>query len=128
MKNVKYNWHDATTSVIEAVMSRGDRRISYAIETAYKNGCRLEGWSEMFNYECWINALETNGIDINKYTGSFPEDYIFPYDHLDMGIDKNYLLSEKFKAYQAETTKDCRKGCNNCGLIDICKNIAGEVK
>ena len=123
IKNVKYNWHDATTSVVEAVMSRGDRRLSYAIETAYKKGCRLEGWSEMFDYDKWMEAFDENSINISDYLGKYNDDYNFPYEYIDMGISKKYLLEEKYKAYKAITTKDCRKGCNNCGLIDVCKNL-----
>lgn len=117
-QGAKYNYHDYDTSVTECVFSRGDRRLSKAVERAYNLGCILDGWSEFFDIEKWKKAFSDCGIDYNYYLRQIETNEILPWDFYDGGISKKYLLKEREKAYNAETTRDCRLGCNACGAAD----------
>lgn len=84
---------------------------------AYRKGCILDGWSECFKYDTWREAFDETGIDPAFYAFRRREkDEILPWDHIDCGVTKEFLWREKQKAEEAKTTKDCRKGCNGCGL------------
>jgi len=116
-KKVVYNYHDPVTSVLEGVFARGDRRLSKVIETAYFKGCKFDGWAEFFKPKLWDEALKECGIDPDFYTSrerSFDE--FLPWDIIDAGINKQYLISEYQKALNADSTADCRDGCTGCGL------------
>jgi len=94
-KNIKYNYHDAKTSRLEAVFARGDRRLSKVIYKAWENGCRLDGWSEFFNYNKWMEAFNACGIDPDFYANRKRNfDEILPWDHIDIGVSKEYLIRE----------------------------------
>ncbi len=115
-RNVVYNWHDAETSEIECILSRGDRRIGAVIETVWRAGGRLEAWSDFFRYDRWTDALSASGIDAGFYTTREREnDEALPWDHINMGVSKRFLQREREKAYLAELSPDCRHGCENCG-------------
>lgn len=115
-RNVVYNWHDAETSEIECVLSRGDRRISRVIEDVWRRGGKLEAWSDFFRYDRWVQSMENCGIDPAYYTTrERPLDEILPWDHIDMGITKQHLFRELEKAYRGELSPDCRHGCVGCG-------------
>ena len=115
-KAITYNWHDPETSVIEAVLSRGDRKLSKVLETVWKNGGKLESWSEYFSYERWISALDENGIDPDFYTVRERDtDEIFPWDFADTGVRKTFLRHEYDMAMKSELSPDCRKKCTGCG-------------
>lgn len=124
--NVKYNYHDYNTSVIEAVFSRGDRRLCEVIEKAYKSGCMLDNWSEFFDYGKWQRAFEECGIDISYYLDEIEIERILPWDFFDCGIKKEYLLNERENAYKAAATRDCRRGCNRCGAQAMYCDIANK--
>lgn len=112
--NVKY--HDATTSILEAAIARGDRRLCDVLEAAWKNGSRLDGWSEHFSAEAWEKAFASCRVEPNFYAGR-TRDYseILPWDHLDYGVDKSFFVSEHKLSQQSQTTPHCRLGCNGCG-------------
>ena len=115
-RNVTYNWHDAKTSLIEAVLSRGDRRISDAIEMVYRNGGGLDAWSDYFSFERWMDAFEQCGIDPYFYAcreRKFEE--VLPWDTIDVGVRKAHLWHEKEMAYASKLSPDCRKQCTGCG-------------
>ena len=117
VKGVDYKYHAPDLSYIEAVIARGDRRVGAAIERAYRLGCRFDGWSDQFRYDLWLRAFEECGVDPAFYAARpRPEDEVFPWDHLDCGVTKQYLLSEWHKAQRGERTQDCRKGCTGCGV------------
>jgi radical SAM superfamily enzyme YgiQ (UPF0313 family) len=117
IKGVKYNWHDARTSMLEAVFARGDRRLSAVLEAAYQAGCRFDSWMEMFDFGKWQTAFETAGIDPDFYAAREREyEEALPWDVIDIGVDKAYLWSEKQRGDAAATTPDCRRGCTGCGL------------
>ncbi len=116
-KKVVYNYHDPSTSVLEGVFARGDRRLGKVLHKAYELGCKFDGWAEYFDMKLWLQAFEACEIDPDFYTvreRSFDE--FLPWDHIDAGVNKAYLLSEYQNAVKAECTEDCRLGCTGCGL------------
>ncbi len=115
LKNVKYSWHDAGSSVIEAALARGDGRISAVIERAYRTGCVFDSWNECFDYDKWIAAFSYCGIDPREYTGAIPTDAPLAWDFIDNGVTKAYLLKERTLAYEGVTTPNCIGKCNGCG-------------
>ncbi|MDE7336584.1 MAG: TIGR03960 family B12-binding radical SAM protein [Clostridia bacterium] len=115
IKNVKYSWHGAQSSVIEAVFARGDRSLAKAIVKAYELGCVFDSWSENFDYDKWIKAFEESGIDYQKFLEGFDEDDELPWDVIDNGVSKKYLLAERKKAYEGISTPNCIGKCNGCG-------------
>ncbi len=117
IKGVTFNYHDNTTSAYEAVFARGDRRTGKLLYEAFKAGCKLDGWTEHFNAEGWETAFVKSGIDPAFYTSRKREfDEILPWDIIDSGISKKFLISEAKKAYDEKTTADCRHGCTGCGM------------
>ncbi|MHB1153608.1 MAG: TIGR03960 family B12-binding radical SAM protein [Eubacteriales bacterium] len=115
-RKIKYNWHDAKVSRIEGVFSRGDRRLSSVLYEAHRLGIAFDGWDECFNYELWMKAFNSVDIDPSFYTNrEFNEDDILPWDIIDCGVTKNFLKSERKKAYCAITTENCSENCSNCG-------------
>lgn len=116
-KNIKYNYHDAQTSFLEAVFARGDRRLGAVLIKAWEQGCKFDGWKDFFCYEKWIRAFESCGIDPSFYANrerSYEE--ILPWDHLQVGVSKAFLASENEKAKKGILTPDCRTGCTGCGI------------
>ena len=123
-KSIEYNYHAPDLSRLEAVFARGDRRLGPVIEEAVKNGARLDGWDEYFNYSCWFDALNTCGIDADFYTTrGFGEDEVLPWDTVDVGISKKFLLRERKRAYESKITPDCREGCARCGANCLLKEV-----
>ena len=117
VKGVDFKYHAPDLSYIEAVFARGDRRLGAAMERAWRMGCRFDGWSDQFRYDLWLKAFEAEGIDPDFYAlRARPTDEVFPWDHLDCGVTKSYLLREWEKAQRAECTQDCRRGCTGCGM------------
>lgn len=126
VKGVDFKYHAPDLSYIEAVFARGDRRLGAAMERAWRMGCRFDGWSDQFRYDLWLKAFEAEGLDPDFYAlRPRPTDEVFPWDHLDCGVTKGYLLREWEKALRAECTPDCRKGCTGCGMKrypGVCEN------
>ena len=124
IKGVTYRYHGSFTSHLEAIFARGGRELCETLRLAYANGCCFDSWTEGFDREGWDKALAATGIDRN-YSGvtGFAEDAPLPWDVVDCGVTKEYLLSEWHRAQNAETTPDCRLGCNGCGLNEhtVCK-------
>jgi len=117
VKGVDFKYHAPDVSYIEAVFARGDRRLADAMERAWRMGCRFDGWSDQFRYDLWLKAFAETGIDPDFYaTRQRQPDEVFPWDHLDCGVTKAYLLREWEKAQRGECTHDCRKGCTGCGM------------
>lgn len=119
-RNVTYNWHDAETSLIEAVLSRGDRKVADAIELVFKNGGRLDAWTDYFSVERWMKAFEECGIDPAFY--AFRErttDEVLPWDMIDVGVRKQHLIHERDMCYKSELSPDCRKQCSACGAAQL---------
>ena len=124
-KSIEYNYHAPDLSRLEAVFARGDRRLGAVIEEAVKNGARLDGWDEYFNYSCWFDALNTCGINADFYTTrGYGEEEILPWDTIDVGVSKKFLQRERARAYEALVTPDCREGCAGCGANCLLKEVA----
>lgn len=115
-RKISLSWHDAQTSFLEAVLARGDRRLGAVIEDAYKQGCKLDSWSEHFRFDTWIDTIHKHGLDPAFYANRRREkDEIFPWDHLDYGVSKAFLWRENQKAHSSNTTPNCREQCSGCG-------------
>ena len=119
-KNVTYNWHDPETSYIEAVLSRGDRRIADVIETVWRSGGALEAWSDYFSFERWMDAFASCGVDPAFYAcRERGKDEFMPWNVIDMGVTRRHLWHEREQAYKAELSPDCRKQCTGCGALSL---------
>ena len=128
-KSIEYNYHAPDLSRLEAVFARGDRRLGPVIEAAVKNGAKLDGWDEYFNYSHWFDALNACGIDADFYTTrGYGEDEILPWDTIDVGVHKKFLLRERKRAYEAKITPDCREGCAGCGANCLLKEVECDAK
>ncbi|MBO7304724.1 MAG: TIGR03960 family B12-binding radical SAM protein [Clostridia bacterium] len=115
-KRIRYNYHDAEGSRIEAVLARGDRRVAPVIALAVEDGAMLDAWDEFFDYERWLRAFEGAGVDPDFYTvRGFGLDEVLPWDIIDCGVTKEYLLRERERAYAEITTPPCSEHCNGCG-------------
>lgn len=124
-KSIVYNYHTPEISRLEAVSARGDRRLGPVLEYAAVHGARLDGWDEYFNNSIWMEAFEKCGVDPAYYTiRGFGEDEILPWDTIDVGVSKRFLLCERHKAYQETVTPDCRHGCAGCGANQLLQEVA----
>ena len=123
-KSIEYNYHAPDLSRLEAVFARGDRRLGPVLEEAVKNGARLDGWDEYFNYSKWFDAFNTCGVDTDFYTvRGYGEEEILPWDTIDVGITKKFLRRERSRAYEGKITPDCREGCAGCGANRLLKEV-----
>ncbi len=117
IKGVTFNYHESDLSYLEACFARGDRKMGKVLLRAFEKGCFLDSWTEQFHYDRWREAFVETGVDPAFYAFRRREkDEIMPWDVIDCGVTKSFLWREKEKAEQAVTTRDCRKGCNGCGL------------
>jgi radical SAM family uncharacterized protein len=130
-RGIKLSFHDSQTSYLEGVIARGDRRLAEAIFKAWQRGCKFDGWTEYFHYDRWLEALQESGINPDFYNlrqRSYEE--IFPWDFIETGIDREYLLEENEKAKQGISTPDCRQeGCMECGVcttMEVNLDIKGD--
>ena len=115
-KKINVSFHHIPTSFLEGVFARGDRRLSEVIELAWRKGCKFDGWGDMFLYETWLEAFEETKVSPEFYANRKREyEEIFPWDHLDYGVSKKFLINENKKAHNAETTAHCRHKCAGCG-------------
>ena len=114
-KSLKYNWHEAELTVLEGVLARGDRRVGAVIEEAYRTGAIYDSWSEYFKNDVWMRAFETCGVDIGFYTTRERSlDEVFPWDFIDAGVSKEFLIREWNHAVKDEVTPNCRQRCSGC--------------
>jgi len=119
-KKISFKYHDGVTSVLEAVLARGDRRLCDAVEAAWRGGSRLDGWDEYFDRSRWDRAFAETGVDPAFYTSRRRAyDEAMPWAHLDYGVERAYLIEENRKAHEARTTGHCREGCNFCGAAAL---------
>ena len=117
VKGVNFNWHEPELSMLEACFARGDRRMADVLYAAWKNGCRMDGWTEFLNYDGWMKAFRDCDVDPTFYANrARGEKELLPWDFIDAGVTKAFLWHEWQKAQRAEVTPDCRKGCQGCGL------------
>lgn len=117
MKNVKLSFHDSRTSYLEGIFARGDRRLGEVIYKAWQNGCKFDGWSEYFSFTSWMEAFDECQINPDFYIRERRRDELFPWDFIDIGVDKEYLWAENERAYRGILTPDCRQDdCVGCGV------------
>ncbi len=115
-KKIRYNYHDACVSRIEAVFARGNRKLSKALEIACEEGIQFDAWDECFDYEKWLDVFKRAEIDPHFFANrKFGLDEVLPWDIIDCGVTKQYLKNEREKAYQNKTTPSCAEHCNGCG-------------
>ncbi|MBD5458838.1 MAG: TIGR03960 family B12-binding radical SAM protein [Lachnospiraceae bacterium] len=115
-KSIKYNWHEADISVLEGIFARGDRKLAKVIAKAYEKGCMFDSWSECFYNDVWMECFAQCGVNPDFYTTrERKEDEIFPWDFLDCGVTKEFLLREWKKAMAQTVSPNCRKQCQGCG-------------
>ncbi len=123
-KSIEYNYHESHLSHLEAVMARGDRRLGAVIEEAVRRGARLDGWDEHFDYDVWMEAFAHCNVNPDFYTvRGYGEDELLPWDTIDVGISKRFLLSERRQAYAGQITLACRHGCAGCGANRLLKEV-----
>lgn len=121
-RSISLSWHDARTSYLEGVFSRGDRRLGKVLLKAWQKGVKFDGWSEHFNYGAWMEAFAEEGIDPAFYANRDREaDEFLPWEHLSSGVDKAFLLREWRAAQAAAFTPDCRREL--CGVCGVCQGL-----
>ncbi|AZO94316.1 TIGR03960 family B12-binding radical SAM protein [Halocella sp. SP3-1] len=120
-RGLSLSWNDPELSLLEGVFSRGDRRLGPVLESAWRKGCRFDGWSDSFDFENWRQAFQENELSIEEYLRARDVDEIFPWDHINMGVSKEFLQQEYQLAEKGVLTEDCRNaGCTGC---DICSEL-----
>ena len=115
-KKISLSYHDSATSFLEGAFARGDRRMSAVIEKAYEMGCKFDGWTECFEPEKWYEAFKECGLSPEFYANRTREyDEVTPWEHIDVGVTKDFLVKENKVAHENRTTPNCREKCSNCG-------------
>jgi radical SAM family uncharacterized protein/radical SAM-linked protein len=121
--HIQFKWQDPEVSFIEGLWSRGDRRLADVLVHAYQHGCRFDGWSDHFKFSAWKESLAYCGIDARQFVLDARDvSAPLPWEHIDIGVKRKFLLEEREKALRGETTPDCRQGdCQLCGVCDFSK-------
>lgn len=119
-RNLNVKWHDARMSFLEGIFSRGDESLGALLETAFRKGCRFDGWSDFLHFDLWQEAIAEAGINTEDFMRERGADENFPWDNIDCGVTREFLLEEKQKAAEQTATVDCRfSDCQNCGVCDF---------
>lgn len=119
-RKIRYNWHDAKVSRVEAILARGDRRLSRVLALAAEDDMAFDAWDEYFDYDKWMALFERAGLDPSFYANrQFGLDEWLPWDVIDCGVTKDYLLRERQHAYEQKTTPSCAEHCNGCGANQL---------
>lgn len=127
-KNVTFRWHDSDASFLEGVFARGDRKICDVLYTAWKSGCKMDGWDACFSLEKWMDAFRVCGIDPAFYANrQRPLDEVFPWDHIGCGTTKEHLKREWERSRRAETTPACMEKCAGCGAASLMKGCGCHI-
>lgn len=128
-RSIKYNCHDADVSELEGVFARGDRRLCDVILQAYQSGCIYDAWSEFFHYDRWQKAMEDHGLTMEFYISrERDEDELFPWDFIDIGVTKSFLLKEYHQAKNETVTPNCRAKCSGCGAAKFGCGVCVEAR
>ena len=128
-RHLKYSWHDPELSLLEAVFARGDRKIGKVLAKAWELGCKFDSWGDHFKYDLWLQAFADCNVDPAFYANRkrAPEE-VFPWDHIDVGVSKKFLLREKGKAEKGEVTLNCMQSCSGCGASSFGQGVCNEFK
>ncbi len=128
-KSLKYNWHEADVSVLEGLLARGDRKVADTILYAYQSGCIYDAWGESFDNEKWERAIQATNIDMDFYiTRERSVDEILPWDFIDTGVTKQFLIREWERAKEELVTPNCRMKCAGCGVARFGGGVCFEDK
>ena len=123
-RRINFSWHDPETTVLEGAISRGDRRIGKVIYDVWKMGGRFDAWSDYMDYDRWMAAFGKNDLDATQFNQRAREiDEFLPWDHVDVGVTKNFLVREYERAARAEVTPNCRAQCSGCGVATYKRGI-----
>ena len=126
-RKISVSLHNSGTSLIEAVLARGDRRLCDVIYKAWEKGCKFDGWDEYFSYEKWLEAFDECGLDPAFYANrKRGYDEILPWDHIDIGVSKKFLINQDKLAHESVTTPNCRQKCAGCGATKFGEGICRE--
>ena len=126
-KSIKYNWHEADVSVLEGLLARGDRRVAKTILEAYRLGCLYDAWGDSFDYAKWEEAMHLTGIDLDFYiTRERDITEILPWDFIDTGVTRQFLINEWKKAKEESVTPNCRVKCAGCGVARLGGGVCFE--
>ena len=122
-RKVDYKYHDAHVSRLEVIFAKGDRRLGKALAEGVRQGRRFDAWDEFFNYDAWMELFASQGIDPAFYANrEYGEDELLPWDFIDIGVTKAFMLRERHRSRAEQTTPDCRTKCSGCGALTLCKN------
>ena len=128
-KSLKFQYHDAEITVLEGVLARGDRRLGKVLYDVYKKGAIYDAWTEFFDMNRYKEAFDENDVDINFYiTRERADDEIFPWEHLDVGVSRRFLLNEWNNAKAGVVTPNCRQKCSGCGAAVYKGGVCFEAK
>lgn len=125
-RRIRYNWHDNKISYLEGVFARGDRRLLPAVIEAVKRGCKFDSWDEHFKFHTWLEVFSDCGIDPDWYLRERNYDEVLPWDHISIGITKDFFIRENEKAKRNETTPNCREKCAGCGANCFGAGVCNE--
>lgn len=125
-RKIRYNWHDNRVSYLEGVFARGDRRLCRAVIEAVKRGCKFDSWDEYFKFDTWLEVFEDLGIDPDWYMRERSYEEVLPWDHISIGITKEFFMRENEKAKRGETTPNCRQKCSGCGIKSFGAGVCFE--
>ena len=130
-RNLSVKWHDARMSLMEGIFSRGDATAGKLLESAFHKGCRLDGWSDLLRFDLWQEAMAETGINPDDFLRERKPDEELPWDNIDCGISREFLLEERQKSTEQKSTDDCRfEACQECGACDFkeLENVFAEEK
>lgn len=126
---ISYQWHAPDVTILEGVFARGDEKISDVIECAFKKSCRYDAWTDFFDFDKWMDSFKECGINPDDYTiKGIDEDTVLPWDNIDIGVSKRFLLNEYNKAKEEKTTENCKLKCSGCGCMCFDTGVCNEHK
>ena len=128
-KSIRYHWHESDISVLEGLLARGDRKLSKTLLKVYEKGGIYDSWSECHDKNIWEEALRETNVDLDFYiTRERADDEIFPWDFIDTGVTKSFLLREWHHAKEEKVTSNCRMQCSGCGAATFGGGVCFENK
>ena len=117
-QGLNLRWNRPEDTLLEAFLSRGDRRLGAVIERAWQLGTKFDAWQEHHKHDAWVQAFDENGLDMSFYTHrERAVDEVFPWDHIDIAVKKKFLVEDYLMSQEGETRHDCRDGCFACGIL-----------
>ena len=126
-KHISYSWHNSKVSFLEAIFARGDRKVSEVLIKAWEKGCKFDGWDEHLKFDKWMEAFNECNLDPGFYANRKREyNEILPWDHIDIGVSKEFLIEENKKAYREEITPNCREKCSGCAATSFGGGVCYE--